>query len=510
MTLQQKRTIGIIDIGSNSVRLVIYAQFENGASRVISEHKESPRLSGLIKEDGTLPEDGITLLSAILTRFHRIGSSYAVSEYRAVATAAVRNAANSQQIIDEISRTSGIQVKLLSGQEEAQLGFAGMINTMDVTDGYLVDIGGGSTEVTLFRGRKRLHSVSFPFGAVNMTRKFAPDGEFTSQHLEAVRSTVKEAVRSEGWIGKVSGLPMIGLGGTLRTLCKIHQKQIHYSLNLTHQYTMTRQAVDEIVEQLAFLPGERRKKVDGLAKDRSDIIVPGMIILQTLAELTGTSHYIVSGAGLRDGLYFEGFAPGVPEHLPLAERSADLLYALHPFAPPSYIERVQQQALLLFDGLRKAGSHPYDDRIRLCLSVAAKLHRIGTAISSYQHIRHTYYMIVHSRIDGMTHRELVITALIASFKGKAKLQELVQLHQDVLLEDDLPLLMQLGYLLMLAKALDKSETGEGQLQNIRVIDSMLVLETSSKQDPSELFREVSDLSKDFHKAWGLSLELNLN
>ncbi|OXM84277.1 Ppx/GppA phosphatase family protein [Paenibacillus rigui] len=507
------RRIGIIDIGSNSIRLVIYELFPTLAYRVIGEFKQSARLSQKIGDDNVLPTDDIDELIQILKQFHQICTAYEVTDMRAAATAAIRNASNSRQIIDLLRLQTGIHVELLSGEDEARVGFLGMMHALDISDGMLVDIGGGSTEVSVFRNRERLHSVSFPFGAVNTTRKFSNDGNFTDEQLRCIRQMVLQAVEGEPWIQQHPGLPLVGLGGTIRSLSKITQKKRKYSLPVTHNYSMSAEDMDEWMKLLPSLPADKRKKVDGLSKDRYDIIVPGLTILHTLFEAASASHYVISGAGLRDGLFQESYLSASPDYdtsLSLVERSVYNLLGLHSTAPAAHLHKVAEHALSLFDALREIQA--FDERTRQLLHCAALLYRIGVAINYYQYAKHSFTLITQARLDGLSHRETLLVASIASFKTKSRVQQTVLQHKDILLESDVDLIVRLGTLLQLAIASDHSET-----QAVASLDALvdsagkeLQLSLQTKSDPSVEIREIAALSKDLKKSWNVKLTLHVN
>ncbi|MCZ8513420.1 Ppx/GppA phosphatase family protein [Paenibacillus filicis] len=506
--MNSSRRIGIIDIGSNSIRLVIYEQRANGAYRVISEFKKSARLSQRIEPDGSLPPAEIESLVRILEHFRRICGAHQVQDFRVAATAAIRNATNSREIIDTLNRDSGFEVELLSGEAEARLGFLGMIRTMEIESGFLVDIGGGSTEISLFRARKLVRSVSFPFGAVNTTRRFSMTGNFSGDHIRSIRQMVEESVAQESWIHEAPGLPLVGLGGTIRTVCKINQRKRKYPLQTTHNYPMTRTDFDELVNWLPILPAEKRKKVDGLAKDRYDIIVPGMVILQTIFQTAGCSHYVVSGAGLRDGLYYETFQSDGETAVSVAEHSADNLLKLHSTAPEAHIRQVGSIALALYDAASKAKLLPDDPRLRLCFRTAAKLYRIGASLYYYQFAKHSFHLISQTRIDGFSHREILLCALIATFKAKNKTVQQATPYKDILQDADLELIVKLGYLLQLAIALDISEIQTLELTSAEFEGSMLHLKLRTKYDPSAEYREVEGIHKEFKKAWGVQIRIH--
>lgn len=504
------RRIGIIDIGSNSIRLVIYEFLPTQAYRVIGEFKQSARLSQLIGEDNELPANAILSLIDTMKHFKQICDAYSVTELRAAATAAVRNASNSAQIIDSLRRESGLEVELLSGDDEARIGFLGMIHALDIPDGMLVDIGGGSTEVTFFRDRQLVRSVSFPFGAVNTTRRFSSDGNFTPEQIHAIRDMVLQAVDQEPWIKEHPGIPLIGLGGTIRSLSKISQKKKKYSHPVTHNYPMSADEMEELASTLPATPASKRKKVDGLSKDRYDIIVPGLIILHTLFTAAGASHYVISGAGLRDGLFHESFLsePGESSsgESPL-ERSVSNLLGLHSTAPRKHLEQVAAHALQLYDSL--PGTSGLDAKIRRLLHAAALLYRIGVSLNYYQFAKHSFTLITQARLDGLTHRETLLVAAIASFKTRSRAHLTYVQYKDILLESDEELIVRLGTLLQLAIALDSSETQSIASMQARVNEEgdELQLSLQAKSDPAVEYREIAGLIKDFKKVWNLKLTL---
>lgn len=179
--------IGIIDIGSNSIRLVIYDTTRQGGYKIIKECKYSARLSEKITKAGRLERKDMDTIIPVLRQFKEICSAFEVDRIRAGATAAIRNAANSSEIITYLSEASLIPIEVISGYQEAYFGFLGVINAFDVQDGFVIDIGGGSTEVTLFRGRRYQHSISFPFGAVNTNLMFSHQGNWNSEQVKKLR-----------------------------------------------------------------------------------------------------------------------------------------------------------------------------------------------------------------------------------------------------------------------------------------------------------------------------------
>ncbi|MDR6879146.1 Ppx/GppA phosphatase family protein [Bacillus sp. 3255] len=497
--------IGIIDIGSNSIRLVIYEINALGAYRVVSEHKDSARLSERIGYDGTLHNKDILSIVPVLSHYALLCRVHEVQTVRAVATAAIRSAANSAEIVRLLEEQTGLRIEVLSGAEEARYGYLGVVNSIDIRDAFIIDIGGGSTEVTLLRNRQVLSSVSFPFGAVNTTRQHMKNANLTEQEIADIRRMVEEAAAAHPWIRSSPNLPMIGLGGTIRTLGKMSQKKAKYPLQLAHNYELKPGELRSFVTTLSQLPIEKRKKVEGLSKERSDIIVPGLLILDTLFGAAGASRCVISGSGLRDGLFFETFDPKQPVYPNVLEASLHNLLSLHPNAAEKHVRRVDQLAMQLFDKLGSPAEQ--DDRSRHCLHAAAMLHRIGVSVHYYHYQKHTQYMIANARIDGFSHREIVMASLIATYKTKSRTHQQALVYKDLLKESDETAIVKLGTLLKLAIALDFSETQPVQELLLTQSDANLTLKLMCVHNPILELKELANVTKDFEKAWGLKLKI---
>ncbi|MGW9125535.1 Ppx/GppA phosphatase family protein [Paenibacillus chitinolyticus] len=493
----------IIDIGSNSVRLVIYEVTPPGAYRILHETKETARLSERIGEDGAMTHDGILSVVPLLRRFKRICGAYSVDSVKAAATAAIRNAANAEDIARELAERSGIVIDILSGEEEARLGFQGVVSTLDVRDGFIVDIGGGSTEITLFLDRKRVNSVSFPFGAVTAAREYTPGGIVRPERIEALKALVQDTIDLHPWIREHAQLPLISLGGAGRALAKLNQKRVDYPLPVMHNYELEENDLRSYMDLLPSLPVEKRKKLDGLSKGRADIIVAGVVLLHSVYRQTSASRIIVSSAGLRDGLFYE---TAMPERLPITDVlqfSVENMLKLHTPLPHDHLRRAAAHAAALYDVL--ADSAPeLQPRHRSLLHAAALLQRIGYTVSSYQHWRHTFHLITESRIDGLTHREIVLCALIATFKNKNRTRQQALPYASVLDRSDEDIAARLGSLLRLASSLDYGENGNVAELDVRSVPGELHLHLLCKeQDPSEI-GTIEETAEETGKYWSFT------
>ncbi|WP_141504086.1 Ppx/GppA phosphatase family protein [Paenibacillus luteus] len=502
-----EQRIGIIDIGSNSVRLVVYERTANGAHRVADSSKRPARLSERIDENGCLPGTAIDELIDTLTHFTMICTHNHTTSIRAVATAAVRNANNRPEILNRIKTETGLSIELLSGEDEASYGFLGMINSLQIRDGLLIDIGGGSTELSLFRNRAIVRTVSFPFGCVSLNKRFVAKGTLQDDDLKALETFVAEAVRHESWIGDTPGLPLVGVGGTVRALGKMHQAAYRYPFPQTHNYPVTGEQVDELFHQMRKLPLDKRRKLPGLSKDRADVVLPGVAILRVLFRATKASYYRICGAGLRDGLFHATRFPNHPKLDDVLKYSLTNLSALHPAAPKQHVLQVNRIALELFDVLNY--EYPLQPQTRVLLDTASQLFRIGASIDYYEYARHSFYLIIHSQLNGLTHREMIMTAAIASYKSKGRARQHISEYKELLNESDLAIIYKLGSLLQLSAALDRTETQAIAQLNVQLDGSQLLLRPIQPRGALAVERrEVEELGTEFKKLWGVTPSLD--
>ncbi|MDF2723431.1 MAG: Ppx/GppA family phosphatase [Paenibacillus sp.] len=502
-----KRT-GIIDIGSNSVRLVIYDRIDESAYRVIDESKVSVRLSASIYPDGSIGSEDIGRLARILNDFVLLCNVHKADTIRAVATAAIRNATNGPFVIEQLLKKTGLAIEILSGDEEARLGFLGMINATHIADGFLIDIGGGSTEVSLFRNRKLVNSISFPFGAVNTAKHYADgEGSMSKESAKKLKDMIAAASKGEPWLLGHPDLPLVGLGGTIRSLCKIDQKAKKYMFPQTHHYEIAKADLEQMAEWLPGLSAKQREKVDGLSDERADIIVPGLLILHSLFEYIGASRLIVSGAGLRDGLFHETAFPDKPMRMNVLAESSRNLLVLHPAVSREHAEHVSRLAVQLFEDM---GLLPvYGARVLNLLETSALLYRIGVTIHYYNYYKHTFYLIINSRIEGLSHRESVLCALIASFQSRSRARSMMTPYKELLTEEDLELVYRLGSLVSLAAALDRSETQHIETIRARIDQQTLQLQWQGRPEPTIELKQVDRISGEFKKCWGLRITWGL-
>lgn len=485
--------IGIIDLGSNSARLVVYHCDDQGMAVEYDNIKRVLRLSSHLRKDGTIDKEGFQKTIACLKLFKELCDARAVSEITAVATAAIRQAVNGQALLDQIEKETGIRVRLLSGEQEAHYGYLAVVNTMKIDHAIIVDIGGGSTEISYIQDRKRMASYSFPFGAVTLTENFLLHETPSKDELRALHDFLRKQFSSQPWIAN-RPCPLVAIGGTARNLAKMHQQQKGYSLSSLHHYIMERSEVEAMFSWISGQSVEARKNIQGLSKDRADIIVAGLAVFCSLMEYMDNRILITSNKGLRDGLLFEKMLQtqnkSLIEDVPLF--SAEQFMNRYKVNKP-HAYHVRNLAVSLFDDFNRLGLFTFNETERKLLEIASLLHDIGRSINVYETSRHTFYLLSNVLLMGLTHRERLLIAMIASYKNNKQMQGQMVLHKDIVSKSDEEIIQKLGLLLLLARTLDRSMTQQITSVTIKEKKKEWILECTGTKDSLIEYSLINDI-----------------
>ena len=501
--------IAIIDIGSNSARLVISHIYKNGAYNMVYNQKEALRLSQKVDGQNLLTEEAFTSTLDTMRSFAHMCKIYQADKTIAVATAAIRNASNGPELVAEVAEQTGIQLHIISGKTEAYISYLGVINTLDVKNGIIFDLGGGSTELILFKNRKILESVSLPLGAVNTTGMFNTRNEMPPNVYNDLNAFIMSQLAQYPWL-KQSNLPLIGVGGTARTVAKIIQRAKKYPATKIHNYSYPIQTFRSFFNKLCLTNLEQRKKISGLSTERSDIILAGSSIISCLLEATGAKKLITSGCGLREGLFYDYYSKS--NNVPLIaknilERSRENTLRLFE-SDTAHARHITKLALAMFDGWMEL--HKVRKSYRRLLETAALLHDIGITINFYSHARHSAYMIQNAKLFGLTHKEQIITSAIAGWhNGISKNYFKSRFYKEMLTENNWKLINKLSLLLALAESLDYSEMRMVHTLTPSFNKKNALLTLHAEHYPTIEMHQLKDHLSWFKKAFGVELKVEV-
>ncbi len=499
--------IGIIDLGSNSARLVIVEIFDENYFIVEDELKESVRLGQDMDRDGFLKPQRVAETIRTLKMFKRLCDASGVEKIIAVATAAVRRAKNQRSFLDEIQATVGIRVDVLSEEAEATLVYRGVINSMDIPKGIILEIGGGSTKIIYYNRRSVLQYISLPFGAVTLTDLFKDDGTPVEQTAR-IEEFFTEQFKKIDWLAQVDpDAQMIGVGGSFRNLYKINKIVRKYPLNTVHNYQFQTEDFRSIYEMVRVLDVEKRKRIRGLSPSRADIMPAALAIVKAFTDYLHIESFTIGGCGLREGIMFNQAVPVTAER-PISDV---LSYSLNTHVKfygcnEKHVENTVHLSIQLFKQLRVLHKFP---RVYLkVLKIAASLHDAGLRVRYYNRRDHSRYIILNAGLYGATHREIVLAAFVAGCRKRedVNLAEWAK-YKDIVAEEDLEVVKKLGILLRVAECLDRSGMGMVKGINCDVLGDSVIMKTELAGDATLEISQAMEVAPDFKRQFKKNLEI---
>lgn len=454
---KQANRIGLIDVGSNTIRLVIFEIDAVNSFREILNIKNPARLAQYL--DGTMMSDqGVDLLIDILKNYADIAKLYQIKQLIPIATAAIRQSDNAIRILQRVKEETGVDLELLSEKKEAYYGNYAVRHTLPIQDGISIDIGGGSTELTLFKDKQVRASHSFPFGTVSLKQHFFQDKDHNdAKAIKKASKWVADQFQEFPWL-KDCQVPLIGIGGSARNIAEVYQHQEDYPLAGIHGYSMDQAGLDQVFRTFAETSFKDLSDLDGLSSDRRDIIIPATLVFLELFKAMDATAFVVSSYGIREGLIIE-YINQLPYHP----------YSLH-FIQQQTVYRMAKQYRMMdlpasqrmnimsrlldvladFDLL-----HPSALDVEFA-HFGAALYYLGKVIEDKAESQHTFYLISNTNLKGFTHKDRVKLALIASYKNKSLFHQYTKSTSDWFTQDELDMILCLGSLAKFAEALNDS------------------------------------------------------
>ncbi len=434
--------VAVIDLGSNSWRLVVYSYEPDAPGqwwKRTDELYEAVRIGEGMVATGALTEvamaRGLETLG-IFERFCRAGG-LAAHEVHAFATSAIRDASNRAEFLRRVREVTGYEVEVLSTVQEAHYGYVAAVNTTTLSDGVMLDIGGGSMQLIQVADRLETGSASFPIGAVRMTERFLADPDpkrpARRKDLQRLREHVLGQLSEAAWLEGRGGR-LVGIGGAVRNLAAAAQRAEFGSSGGTdigiQGFTITAAALDELVDTLAGLPAGQRRTVPGIKPGRGDIILAAAVTLQTVVRAGGFDGIEVTEAGLRDGIFLARTVLGEEEpRFPNVREAAVRNLAVQYESDIPHTEHVADLALQMHDSLAKDALFEPEQGERELLWAASMLHDVGMTISYGDHHKHSRYLIMSAELPGFDPRERALIGQITRYhrKGIPKLGEWAKL-----------------------------------------------------------------------------------
>ena len=501
------KTLAAIDVGTNTIKLLVATVDEDGALEVLAREKEMVRLGTETLFTGRLSDEAIEAGVAAIQKLVRDARTAGAEEIRAVATCALREAANADEFQAAVLRRSGVALEVISGEEEARLiHLAARSEFPSELDPLLVvDVGGGSTELVISRGGRILLTESIPLGVVRLATRFSRNDPPSREDRAAMKKAVRTAARRPVEAARKIGFrACVGSSGTIQSLSLVFEAAVRgREPRTTGQRTLTRSGLKKVNRILRGTTLREKLRVPGLDPRRRDIAVPGGILLGWILEHVGAEAIVVGERGLREGLLLDFVARHGEKRFgaggrDVRSRSVDRLLRRSD-AEVTHASHVARLALELFD--QTHALHQLAAAERDLLQHAALLHDVGYAIGRSKHNRHSYYLITHADLTGFAAEEIEAIASIARYH-RGGLPKRAHENWKALDPTLRPVVEKLSALLRIADGLDRTH---GQLVvgvKCRVHPRRVEIEAAASDDcEAELAaaRKKSDL---FEKVFG--------
>lgn len=503
--------LAAIDIGSNSIHMIVATIDGDGNIEVIDRMKEMARLGEETLSTGFLSEEAQQRGLDALHRLKALAERYRCDDIIAVATSATREARNGGEFIQRVREETGIRARIITGIEEGRLIYLGTreVFPFGTQRALIVDIGGGSVEFVLADQRRDYVIKSLKLGVRRIRERFlgtqpvdARDAEALADHVRTRAESVVRAVRKRGFD------IVLGTSGTAAALARLVHT-LEGPLADTESNVVPRKALVAATERLMAMPSDQLEKLDGIDERRRDTVVAGAILMRTIIEMFGAPSYTFCDAALREGMiveYLEKNRPGLrmEDSVPDPRRRSVVMLAARFWDAVAHPQTVARHAVRLFDDLRAL--HRLGPRERELLEFACLLHNVGKSINRSAHHKHSLYIIQHADLDGFTERERLIMANVARYHRRSMPKPR---HEEflALLPRDRDIVRQLATIARLANALDRGHGGNVHAVGAVVTPTLIRIGIEAWDDPALEVTATLDLNDIVHRVFDRRLEV---
>jgi len=458
--------LGVIDIGSNTARFVIFETFPSGAVRANYEDKEVPRLGGGTGPDGQLSDEAIRRGTTAVRRFAKLIRTLDVPRTLAVTTSAVRDAPNGSEFVRAVERSTGLLLRILSGAEEARYGYLGVASAWELENDIVLDLGGGSLQLAEVRRGELRSTVSLPLGALRLSQRFFEHDPPKKREMDEVREHVRDALSSVFETFGDRPHRLFGIGGTVRALARAAIEFRSWPIGRVHGYPLWDYDIEALGELLGEMEADKRRAVPGIGSDRADVVLAGVVVFQEVLRAAKADHIVVSGTGIREGIALEAVGAKLPAPAAtLAERSVVAASQSFSFRL-DHGRAVAATALDLYEVL--AAPFKWGRSEELALRVAGWMHDSGSSIDLWRHAHHSSYLIRNYPLMGLDQRETLLASMAAYVhEGGPLPSEWKKGFQPILSAPDFDTARRLGAILEVAELTEPfrprfSRSGDGR------------------------------------------------
>jgi exopolyphosphatase/guanosine-5'-triphosphate,3'-diphosphate pyrophosphatase len=441
------RPFAVLDVGSNSARMIVFRLREGEHLDVLEDARAPLRLARELRSGDRLGADAIERTLEALRDFRAVADGTGADRIIAVATSAVRDAADGDVLLDR-ARMLGVPLQIIDGDMEARLGFVGAVHDLAVTSGATLDVGGGSAEVSRFHDRRLVRTWTFELGSLRMSDLFLHDDPPTSSQLRRLRRFVTQELGGADIERLGRDEDLVGIGGTVRNLAKVDMHRTEHPLHLLHGYELAADRLESILVDLAGKTMKRRARTPGLNPDRADSVLGGAIVLLGVMAALSVDRIVVSSRGVREGLALGGSEASVPPARWVRTISVATLSARFATWDGHAADRRTTLATRLHESLDPEAG----DVVREMLVHASTALDVGRAIDYYDRFEHAAMIVTAADLGGFTHETLgVLSAILRQADDDIRLGP----YRRLIAGEDRPAVLRAATVLALADELKR-------------------------------------------------------
>jgi exopolyphosphatase / guanosine-5'-triphosphate,3'-diphosphate pyrophosphatase len=492
----KEEQLAVVDLGSNSFRLVVFTWVDDSWFRLSDEIHEVVRIGEGLEETSLLAKEPMERALETVELYAHFCRATGIDDIQAVATSAIRDAENR----DEFLERAALDVRVLTTEEEAFYGYLAAVNSTMLSNGVALDIGGGSMQLTLVKDREGRDMRSWPFGAVRMTERFLAQKSLKPKHMKALREHVLEALAEVPWLGKDGDLT--GVGGTVRNLGTAAMLRLGLPAFGVQGFPLRKKVLDDMVDDFADMSPAERGKVPGIKPERGDLILAGAMVVQAVMDAGEFDEMEVTEAGLREGVFFSQLLSHRDPPLFNNVRRASVRNLAAEYGQlNAHTEHVADLALTMWDALGSG-----DAVERELVWAAAMLHDIGMSIDYDDHHKHSRYLILNAGLPGFSPRETALIGQMTRYhrKGNPTLGQFSALGRD----GDEEMLTRGSAVLRVAEQLERSRDQAVDGVRVRVHNGRVELTLDAHEDVTIARWAALNEADVFKRAFGRELEIS--
>lgn len=500
--------VAVINLGTTKIELIMANVMPEGNFVVFDEMRETVKIVQDMEQDGFIKTARITEAINILKMYKVMCDVNKISNVIAVAVHNIKEIKNQRSFFEEIYNTCGFKFRVLTEDEELTALYTGIINTLDIPKGVIINVKGSCTNLVHYNRRNILNKITIPMGSYTLSQLFENSTDSPETVCTRMVDLFRQELKGQTWIKDIDEeFAFIGAGSAFCNVGKLSRKIKKYPVEIAHNYPMTKGDFDKVYDLIKDLDIDKTKKIKGIPSDRADMLASSICIIKACLEAMNVENFVVSEKNIKEGLVLN-YAVPITNEKPISDLLGYSLETINAFydKPESNTKQVGELALILFRQLKVL--HKLSRSYLKVLRIASNLYCSGERIKFYNHEKNSFNIILNSEIFGASQREIVLAAFVASCQDSNdfSLAEWIK-YKDILLEEDLVAVKKLAIIVKIAEALDKTHRSIVQDISCDVLGDSVIMKTIVTADASIEVREAIKAGSDFRKAYGKSLEV---